>query len=459
MSTDRPTNVRWQILGLLFGLSFISYVVALNMSIAAPFLAEELGISNVQMGWIFSAMLWGYSLFQLPGGIWGQRAGARRVLTILVVAWSVLTALTALIPGAVVTGNLAVFATLLIIRFVLGAARAPFYPVMGGAIERWFPVGRWALPQGLGSTGLGLGGAVTPPLVAWLMLEIGWRGAFYAIVPLGLLGAWIWWRLGRDDPRQHWATNPAEIALIGAGRGDSEDAPDRADPGQPQPALWKQMLRDRNILLLTLSYFSMNYVFYFFFNWFYIYLLEVRGFGMLQAGFVASLPWLAGALMASVGGEVCDRLCGKLGPLQGCRLPSLVGLPLVGVFLMLGILADSTPWAIILLTISFSLTQFTEGTFWAGASFVAGKHTYTATGILNTGGNLGGVVSSPLIPIFVGWFGWTGAVGTGAIMAVVSGLLWLGIRVDEPFEQTPTGPRQPCHGRDGDSQERSTVSS
>ncbi len=436
-SIDRPTNVRWQILGLLFGLSFISYVVGLNLSIAAPFLTEEFGLSNVQMGWIFSSMLWGYSLFQLPGGMWGQRVGARRVLTIIAAAWGVITALTALLPGTIVTGNLAVFMTLIVIRFALGAARAPIYPVLGGAIERWFPVGRWALPQGVSSTGLGLGAAVTPPLIAWLMIEIGWRGAFYATAPVAILGAWIWWRLGRDDPRQHWATNAAEIALIRAGRedrADGEDPDPKPTSRPPETAVWKRMLRNRNILLMTLSYLCMNYVFYFFFNWFYVYLLDVRGFGMLEGGFIASLPWLAGAAMASVGGEACDRLCHSLGPRRGCRFPCLVALPLVGVFLMLGALAESTPLAIVLLTISFSLTQFSEGTFWAGTSFVSGKHTYTGTGILNTGGNLGGVVSAPLIPIFVGWFGWSGAISTGSIMAIVAGLLWLGVRVDEPFD-------------------------
>ena len=435
MNTDHPTNVRWQILGLLFGLSFISYVVALNMSIAAPFITEELGISKVQMGWVFSAMLWGYSLFQLPGGIWGQRSGARRVLTIIAAAWAVITAVTALVPGALVASNLAAFATLLVIRFALGAARAPIYPVIGGVVERWFPAGRWALPQGLSSTGLGLGAAVTPPLIAWLMLTIGWRGAFYATAPLPIIVAWIWWRQARDDPRLHWATNPAEIALIRAGRGDPDDDLSGQEylGRESQAGLWRRMLRNRNIMLITGSYFSMNYVFYFFFNWFYIYLLEVRGFGILEGGFVASLPWLAGAAMASVGGEVCDRLCRRVGSSRGCRLPCLVALPLVGIFLMFGALVDSTLWAIALMTISFSLTQFTEGTFWAGTSFVAGRHTYTATGIMNTGGNLGGVVSAPLIPIFVGWFGWTGAIGTGVIMAIISGLLWLGVRVDEPF--------------------------
>ena len=436
-STDGPTQVRWRILGLLFSLSFVSYIVALNLSIAAPFITEEFGLSNVQMGWVFSAMTWGYALFQLPGGVWGQRLGARRVLAIITGVWAVITAATALLPGTIVTGNVGVFVTLLIIRAALGAARAPLYPVTGGAVERWFPVGRWALPNAVSSTGLGLGGAVTPPLIAWLMLTIGWRGAFYATAPLAVLGAWIWWRQSRDDPREHWATNAAEIALIRAGRetaakrGTSNGEPSTQ---APKTAAWKRLLRDRNILLLTFSYFSMNYVFYIFFNWFYIYLIDVRGFGMMAGGFVASLPWLAGAVMASVGGETCDRLCQRLGPRWGCRLPCAVALPLVGVFLLLGALAESAPWAIFFLTICFSLTQFTEGTYWAGTSFVARRHTYNAAGILNTGGNLAGVVSAPLIPIFVGWFGWVGALSTGSLMAIVAGLLWFWIRVDEPFE-------------------------
>jgi ACS family glucarate transporter-like MFS transporter len=266
------------------------------------------------------------------------------------------------------------------------------------------------------------------------MVVVGWRETFYVTAPVALIIAAVWWRYVTDSPEKHSRVNSAELRLIGADRPAEETV--------PETGVLKRLAVNRNIWLLTVSYLCMNYVFYIFFTWFYIYLVDVREFGLLEGGFFASLPFIAGSLAAAVGGWTCDRLCQSIGPRWGCRLPGIVGMVLVAVFLVLGALAANAVWAVVLLSICFASTQFTEGAYWAGATYIGGKHTSAATGVLNTGGNLGGVISAPLIPILVDQFDWLVALSTGSAFALLSALLWLWVRTDEPLlsvrESTPT---------------------
>jgi len=167
------------------------------------------------------------------------------------------------------------FAILFVERF------APIFPLVGGTIERWFPVGGWALPNGLTSTALTLGSAATAPLLVWLIGAYGWRAAFAMTAPLGLIAMALWWWQARDEPDQHPHTNEAEVRLIGARRTIPE-APANAPP------TWIRMLRNPSMLLLTLAYASMNYVFYLFFNWFYIYLIKTDFAGTLSRNFIVT---------------------------------------------------------------------------------------------------------------------------------------------------------------------------
>lgn len=432
MTSDRsgPSAVRWILLAILFVVSFVAYLLRMNLSVAAKFMMPELGISELQMGWVFAAFVWGYAVFQLPGGLFGEVAGARRALAVVMLLWVALTVLTGLLPGLVVSSAAGALVCLVALRFLMGVFQAPLYPVTAGTIAEWFPAGGWALPNGLLSTGLGLGAAFTPPLVAWVMVALGWREAFYVTAPLALVIIAIWWWYATDRPEEHPRVDDGELALIRADRPASESGVSRE--------LLARLLRNREVLLLTLSYLCMNYVFYIFFSWFYIYLVDVRGFGLLEGGFLASLPFVVGAVAASAGGWVCDRLCRALGPRWGCRLPAIVGLLVVAVFLFAGATAANAALAIALLSLCFAATQFTEGAYWAGAIFVAGRHTPAATGIMNTGGNLGGVISSPLIPVLVERVGWLAALATGSLFALLGAVLWLWIRTDR--ELAPVAP-------------------
>ncbi len=410
-------------------MSFVAYVLRSNMSIAGENMMADLGLSKIQLGMVLSAFVWGYAIFQFPGGVFGGIMGSRRTLTLIAACWGILTLATGLVPGTAVASTTLILTMLIGLRFLIGVAQAPLFPVFGGGtIGTWFPVSGWAFPNGLTSTGLTLGAAATAPLVAWLMEELGWRESFIVTAPMAFLIAGVWWWYARDNPADHPRVGTYELDLINSDR----PAPEQA--GDPRKA-WKRVLKNRDILLLAASYFCMNYVFYIFFNWFFIYLVDVRHFEILEGGFLAAAPWMVGAVAASVGGLWCDRLCKSIGPRWGYRIPGIVGLSLVAGLLFLGATAKNPYLAVALLSLSFGCTQLTEGSYWAASIAVAGRHASAAAGVLNTGGNIVGGIGALLVPITAEAFGWVPALATGSLFALLGVGLWLFVRADKRLDE------------------------
>lgn len=430
MSQTRPrtSGVRWIILALLVFASFVAYILRTNMSVAGQNLMTDLGLSQLQLGMVLAAFAWGYAIFQFPGGVFGDRIGGRRALTITAVGWAVCNLLVGLIPGPSVMSPMAILISLIALRFLMGAVQAPLYPVTGGGtISNWFPVSGWALPNGLTNTGLTLGSAATGPLIAWLMQTFGWRQSFVITAPLGLLVAATWWWYVRDNPAEHPAVSDQELALI---RADRPSEPARSE----ERGTWKKVLANPDILALTASYFCSNYVFYLFFNWLYIYLVDSRGFQVLQGGAYSAAPWLTGAVGATVGGLLCDHLCKRIGLRAGCRWPAIVGLLLTAVFIVAAAMAQDPLTAVIFLSLCLCSQQATEGAFWAATIAVSGRHASTGCGVLNTGGNVVGGVGALLVPVVVASFGWVAALATGSIFALIAAGLWLIIHPDRMME-------------------------
>ena len=423
------SGIRWRILALVCIASFTAYLLRTNMSVAGERMMAELGFSQVQLGVILAAFAWGYAAFQFPSGLWGEKVGARRAMTIAAVAWGVCNLAIGLVPGPGVVHIGATLAILVLLRGLMGAVQAPIYPITGGAMTHdWFPVAGWALPNALGNVGLTLGAAATGPIIAWLMLRYGWRMSFVLTAPIAFVLAAVWWWYVRDTPSQHPSVRPAELALIDAGRPPSHTA-------TPDPHGARRVLSDPQVLLLTASYFCSNYVFYFFFNWLYIYLVDHRGLKILEGGLYASVPWISGAVGALIGGASCDMLSKRIGKRSAHRILGAVGLAAAGACIFGASASKGPVGAVILLSLCLGFQQLTDAVYWSAVISVSGKHAGSASGVMNTGGNVVGGIVAILVPLIVRSTGWPAALASGTAFAVLGAVLWLWVRADRQFPE------------------------
>jgi ACS family glucarate transporter-like MFS transporter len=357
----------------------------------------DLGLSQVQIGWVMTAFLFTYTVFQIPMSLVGQVIGARRMLTAIGLTTAIASVLTAGAPLIAATG--VIFITLLMARGVLGTAQAALFPVVSGTIRHWYPVGTWSSLQGLTVTGLWFGAAAASPLIAWLMQAYGWQKALvYSSVPSLALVA-LWWWFARDRPDQHAKVSKAELRELAGNPSFDASA----------PLTWKRVLRvlsDPQILLITLSYTIMNYVFYLVMFWSFLYLVQERKLSVLESGWLAALPFLVAGVAAAAGGRLADSLRAYFGDTTGMRIIPLTALPLAALFLYL---------------------ELNEGPFWGAAMRLQPSDTMAATAVVNTGGNLGGVVATPIIAALSAGQDWRLVFMTGAATSIVAALLWLKI--------------------------------
>ena len=244
MNAAKTSRIRWLLILWLFVLSAIAYLDRVNISVAGTLLAGEYGLSKIQLGWIFSAFLAGYAIFQTPGGRLADKLGARSMLAIGVVWWGIFTALTAAVPARF---GAALFAFILV-RFALGAGEAVIYPASNQFVAQWIPSAERGLANGVIFSGVGAGAGFTPPLIAYLMLRYGWRWSFVVCAILGLLAGLVWFLIARNSPDEHPRVSPDELGRIQSGL---------PMPSETKPALvsWDRMLRSRDVLDVTLSYF------------------------------------------------------------------------------------------------------------------------------------------------------------------------------------------------------------
>src|SRR5260370_244545 len=316
-------RIRWRILSFLFGFGFIAYVQQKTITVAAERMMPELGLSQLQIGWLEQAFVLGYAIFQMPGGVFGQRLGARRTFVIIGLTAFMATVATPLAPD--LFSGQALFIALLAVQVLLGCSQGAIFPVSAGVFEAWFPPIRWSYVQGLQTMGLGLGAALTPPLIASLMAALGWQPALLltSLPALVLIALWAWY--GRNTPREHPSVSPQELAEIGSGGLLKDTVHGGADAtigvADPQSSIsMKRLLRlvgDRSVLLLAVSYMCMNYTFYLLSNWVFLYLVQERKFSLLESGWLAAAPPLAAAIGAGIGGvstPVCfKRFCQRVG--------------------------------------------------------------------------------------------------------------------------------------------------
>lgn len=413
------TTFRRRILAMLTAFSLASYLSRMNIGIAQQYMTSDLGLSDIQLGQVFSAFMWGYALFQVPAGVWGDRRGPRFVLSAAALSWGVATILTGLIPGLLIRGATAALVSLLVIRFLLGVGEAATYPVAARAVANWMPLQEHAFSNAVIIAGATAGSAFTPPLVANLMKHLGWRESFYLTSLFSFAIALVWWWQARDKPEEHAAVSAEEIALIRSGR------PQGAAAHAPS---WLTLLKTRNVLFLCLSYFFDSYVMFIFVFWLFKYLVDVRKFSLIGGGWATSLPFIVASVMVPSAGYASDRLSARFGTLAGRRFVAMSCLAGAGLLLFLGAGASEAWMAVAAIALSVGFINSTEGPYWSTAIGLAGLNAGAAGGLMNMAGNLGGVACTSIVPILVHFFGWRGALASGTGGALLGALLWLFIR-------------------------------
>jgi ACS family glucarate transporter-like MFS transporter len=417
-------RIRWRIFSFLFGFGFLAYFQQKTITVAAEPMMPALGLSQVQIGYIEEAFVLGYALFQMPGGILGQRLGARLTFVVIGVIAFIATLATPIVPEFF-AGH-ALFVALFGVQLLLGLSQGAIFPVSAGVFEAWFPPKRWAFVQGLQTMGLQLGAALTPPLIVNLMVRLGWQRALvWASLPaLVLIAAWAWY--GRNTPRRHPAMSQTELDEIGS------------QPQVDSKISLRQLLavvRNRNVLLLFFSYMSMNYTFYLLSNWVFLYLVQERHFSSLESSGLAAVPPLAAALGAGMGGVVTSVLVQRVGNRWGYRLVPVAAMSCAAALLLIAVTTPNAYFAVAALAMCFFAVELTEAAFWGTGMNVGRADTMAVCGFMNTGGNLGGIIGIPIVAYFSGQHAWRAAFMIGIGFAIASALAWLGISADEADEE------------------------
>ncbi len=387
------------------------YICRVAITVVAPGIMHEFGLTQAQMGTVFSAFLLGYTIFQIPSGGLADRVSARRIFLVLCFGFALLTVLTAAVGWSGLGVGL-IIPQLWLIRAIFGVIAAPTYPTSGRTIAVTIPARLQGRANSLVLASVGIGSAVTPLMLAPITTRYGWRSALFLAAAISLVVGCLWLIFAPREHHQHGKEAPARDESL-----DAAGAPHRP-------------LRTASFWFLFSSYLLQGYLGYIFIFWFYLYLVQVRHIEVLKAAAFTSLPWIATTIAIPLGGVFSDFAVIRWGATWGRRSLPMLALCVSAIFLVIGARTPSASVAIASLTACTVLVICTEGPFWATMTQLSGEHSGIAGGTMNFGSNIGGAISPALTPWLAERIGWETALTLTAGLALVAGLLWLGVRVN-----------------------------
>lgn len=417
MNALLTSRVRWLLVSWLFVLSAVAYLDRVNLSIAGGLIAQEFGFSNVRLGVVFSAFLWGYAIFQTPAGWLADRFGPRRVLTAGVLWWGAFSALTAAISHSLANAVLA----LICIRFLLGAGEAIIYPASNQFIARWIPSNERGIANGIIFAGVGIGGGITPPIITFVMTRYGWRSSFWICALIGFFAAGVWYLAARDNPEAHPAVSHGELELIQRYVSKSNEK----QPGGSERLSWATILASRNVWILSLAYFCFGYVAWIFIGWFFLYLARVRGLNLKASALYSMLPFLAIAICSPLGGAIGDWLTKHFSPRLGrCGVP-VAGLGLCTIFLIFGSAAQDARIASIVLAGGVGSLYLSQSAYWTVSAELGKESSGSVSGFMNMINQIAGALTAIMTPLLGEKFGWNTSFRVAATIAALGAVAWL----------------------------------
>jgi ACS family glucarate transporter-like MFS transporter len=412
-----PTRTRYRVVAFCVALAGVTYLDRNCISILAPQIQEDLGLSRIQMGWVFTSFAIAYAAFEIPSAWWGQKIGTRRVLTRIVAWWSIFTMATAAVFN---------YPSILITRFLFGAGEAGAWPNAARTFSLWIPGRERGRVQGVFFAGAFLVGGLTPLLV-WLFEPLlGWRGVFLLFGCVGFVWAAAWYRWFRDDPTQHSGVNEAEVELIVANRVVRDH--------HPQPGALARLARNGSAWALpfraSLAYFSNSYGSYFVMTWLPSYLVEARGFASTELALFAGLPLVLSAGSALAGGVITDFLSQKFGLQIGRTGVGVVGYAIAGGAMLMAANAQEARSAAVILAVAFAFSMIPLASHWACAIEIGRDNAGVLGGTMNTVGQVGSL-TSPLIAAFLvdRFSNWALPLYVMAGLYAFSAICWLVMRL------------------------------
>ncbi len=383
------TRARYRVVALATGLAMITHLDRACIATLAPGITRDLGLTTVQMGWVFTVFQLAYASFEIPTAWWADRRGTRLVLARIVLWWSCLTAAT----GAAVS-----YPIMLAVRFLFGVGEAGAWPCAARTFSRWIPARERGAVQGIFFAGAHLVGGLTPALVLWMLHFLTWREIFFCFGALGIGWTAIWLAWFRDDPSQHPAVNAAELETI-----VEERLPD--SPHSTGGEYWRRLLGSRNMIALCVMYIPNCMIFYFCITWLPTYLKQQHGFDAARLGIFAGLPLLVSMPGDLLGGFATDRLVARYGLRLGRTGLGAIAYALAGIAL-LGAAATSAPvLAASLIALATGLTMFTLGAAWGTVIEVGRNHVSVVGAAMNSAGNLAAMLNPLIVAYSVQWLG------------------------------------------------------
>ena len=385
MNDTAATRQRFLLVFLLFLHTVNTYLDRVCISAAKSSMQDDIsGLNDQMMGYAFGIFAVGYALFQVPSGWFSDRVGPRRALTIVVIVWSIFTALT----GAVATAI-----GLLIVRFLFGVGEAGAYPGATRALYSWLPARERGLGQGIFHSGARIGAAVALVVMPIIIGLIGWRLTFVLNAVIGVAWAAVWWFWYRDTPREHKLANAQEVELIETG------IQEEACPNSNVPYI--QVVTSTNVLLAMFQYAASNMTFFISITWLRPYIEDRWG---SQTANLAAVPLLVGAVALWVSGFLVTAMHRRGMPVLSRRIPAIVGYTMgaVGLLLCTFTAQSSSVWPLI---VCFSIAMFgvemTLSPSWAFCMDIGGSRSGAVSGAMNMVGNLGAAFSAVAFPYFV----------------------------------------------------------
>ncbi|HEY7244645.1 MAG TPA: MFS transporter [Xanthobacteraceae bacterium] len=411
-SVLKATNLVLLIICLMY---FITYIDRVNIATAAPPMQKELGLSNTQLGIAISAFAYPYAFFQIAGGWLGDRLGPRMTLLICGTIWSAATVLIGFVEGAV---------SLVLARLLLGIGEGSAFPTATRALASWVSPQRRGFAQGITHSFARLGNAVSPAIIAVLIVWISWRGSFIVVGLVSFVWVAVWWLYFRDDPRHHGGVTTAELAEL----------PPAASSTKRDRVPWWPLLR--RMLPVTFTDFCYGWTLWVYLSWLPSFFLHNYQLNLKQSALFSSGVLFAGVVGDTVGGLISDGIIRRTGNTRAARV-SVIFAGFLGSFLfMLPVLFIHDLVVIALcLSAAFFFAELIVAPIWAVPMDIAPRYSGTASGFMNFGFGLAGMISPVVFGAIIDATGrWDYPFVASLCLLLVGAVSALFLRPDIPFQ-------------------------